>query len=656
MSGRKRIAVLASAGSRDGPGSTLHVFLQRYAEYLTEYEIHATQGTYDSLMRMGLFDGLHLCPHQPGWAGGVVEIANQALGNAFEAIALLLDPTDPLAESPENVALQRVCISHHIPQLMNLGDLAHWIEYEAGRTLDNDYPSEIEEGGSEIVALVAHDKKKSDMMRFFAQYAEFLVRKHSELIATGTTGRLLVELCRGTQFDDLKKCMDAERWADLNNDRSISDHWADWLAALMPVRARWKLEEIPDSSRVLKGPNDRQVAFTLYESGPKGGDVQIAERVRQGTCNAIVFFHDPASPHPHDSDIRLCIRTCQLPKVSVTLRRDFLSARRWVNGCRQGKRIPLAGASVQQQQPGVWPQRCWTTTFLGNRTESTNDADVKRLAWACAGYLDDLLFELLGPHLRGRPRKRVLLLVSWGTTMRWIADHLACQLPIERNGVTIPLRRGSYGTSLKVAPMIGLTGEAGRWEMEAPPIAHDISRAYGGTVLSVASPAFFATRDGPEGVPPGIEYVRRQIEEHLDDADSYVIAVAAVRPYHHASHSSSRTPLFRYPELHVGEDARVETCGLFLDETGRGVSARFRDTNEPAHTLMTMETLSAIAAKGRGRSRERCRGEVIVICGYSNERRSALATMVRSGLVNTLVTDTETLRNLRADSEHWMRS
>lgn len=41
------------------------------------------------------------------------------------------------------------------------------------------------------VALIAHDKKKPDLLRFVQRYREVLARH--QLVATGTTGRMVAE-------------------------------------------------------------------------------------------------------------------------------------------------------------------------------------------------------------------------------------------------------------------------------------------------------------------------------------------------------------------------------------------------------------------------------------------------------------------------------
>jgi methylglyoxal synthase len=106
---------------------------------------------------------------------------------------------------------------------------------------------------NKIIALVAHDGKKADMVAFATFNREKL--HEFDLIATGTTGKLLID----------KVGLEVER--------------------------------------VL--------------SGPLGGDAQIAARVVQGEIDAVFFFVDPLDKHPHDPDIQTLLRACTVHNVPI---------------------------------------------------------------------------------------------------------------------------------------------------------------------------------------------------------------------------------------------------------------------------------------------------------------------------------------------------
>lgn len=103
------------------------------------------------------------------------------------------------------------------------------------------------------IALIAHDGKKADMVAFALQNREQI--KRFDLIATGTTGRLIEE----------KVGLKVER----------------------------------------------------YLSGPLGGDAQIAARVVTGGIDAVFFFVDPLDKHPHDPDIQTLMRACNVHNVPL---------------------------------------------------------------------------------------------------------------------------------------------------------------------------------------------------------------------------------------------------------------------------------------------------------------------------------------------------
>ena len=55
--------------------------------------------------------------------------------------------------------------------------------------------------------------------------------------------------------------------------------------------------------------------MTKYLSGPIGGDAQIASRVAEGKCDIIIFFRDPLDKHPHEPDISMLMRICDVHDV-----------------------------------------------------------------------------------------------------------------------------------------------------------------------------------------------------------------------------------------------------------------------------------------------------------------------------------------------------
>ena len=98
------------------------------------------------------------------------------------------------------------------------------------------------------IALIAHDKKKDDMILLAGEYRAFL--STCARVATGTTGgRLINEL--GLEVD-------------------------------------------------------------RKHSGPFGGDLQIGSMLVQGEIDCVIFLRDPMTPQPHEPDINALVRACDV--------------------------------------------------------------------------------------------------------------------------------------------------------------------------------------------------------------------------------------------------------------------------------------------------------------------------------------------------------
>lgn len=67
------------------------------------------------------------------------------------------------------------------------------------------------------------------------------------------------------------------------------------------------------------GSRAEEVGFKVMKllSGPLGGDAQIAARVAEGKCQMVLFFKDPLAKHPHEPDINMLIRVCDVHNVAL---------------------------------------------------------------------------------------------------------------------------------------------------------------------------------------------------------------------------------------------------------------------------------------------------------------------------------------------------
>lgn len=56
---------------------------------------------------------------------------------------------------------------------------------------------------------------------------------------------------------------------------------------------------------------------TSMESGPKGGDAQIAAKIVEGVVDLVVFFRDPQGKHPHEPDVQMLMRICDVHNIPL---------------------------------------------------------------------------------------------------------------------------------------------------------------------------------------------------------------------------------------------------------------------------------------------------------------------------------------------------
>ena len=104
------------------------------------------------------------------------------------------------------------------------------------------------------LALIAHDGKKASMVAFVMKRMDFFKRKDVELVGTGTTGTMVQNA--GLKVD-------------------------------------------------------------LVASGPMGGDAEIGAMVTRGEIDGVIFFRDPLDKHPHDVDISMLMRLCDVHEVPL---------------------------------------------------------------------------------------------------------------------------------------------------------------------------------------------------------------------------------------------------------------------------------------------------------------------------------------------------
>ncbi len=103
------------------------------------------------------------------------------------------------------------------------------------------------------IALIAHDKKKSEIIELAKKYKDIL--EMHELYATGTTGTMIM--------------------------------------------------------------GETKLDIYRLKSGPLGGDQQIGAMLANGELDLIIFLRDPLTAQPHEPDVSALLRLCDVQKIPL---------------------------------------------------------------------------------------------------------------------------------------------------------------------------------------------------------------------------------------------------------------------------------------------------------------------------------------------------
>ena len=127
---------------------------------------------------------------------------------------------------------------------------------------------------NKTIALIAHDRRKADMVEWVEYNANILL--NNQIVATGTTGQLIE--------------------TTLQNYFQVNTQKEDFFV-------------------------DKKL------SGPMGGDAEIAAMVVNGQIDFCVFLIDDLNSNPHEADIQMLLRQCRVHNVPVACNRstaDFI--------------------------------------------------------------------------------------------------------------------------------------------------------------------------------------------------------------------------------------------------------------------------------------------------------------------------------------------
>lgn len=103
------------------------------------------------------------------------------------------------------------------------------------------------------IALIAHDKKKSEMIELTKEFKSVLAMH--ELYATGTTGALVI--------------------------------------------------------------GETGLQITRLKSGPLGGDQQIGSMIATNQLDLVIFLRDPLTAQPHEPDVSALLRLCDVVNIAL---------------------------------------------------------------------------------------------------------------------------------------------------------------------------------------------------------------------------------------------------------------------------------------------------------------------------------------------------
>ena len=59
------------------------------------------------------------------------------------------------------------------------------------------------------------------------------------------------------------------------------------------------------------------LSITLMENGPRGGDLQVGALVANGDVRAVIFLRDSLTAQPHEPDISVLLRICDVRNVPL---------------------------------------------------------------------------------------------------------------------------------------------------------------------------------------------------------------------------------------------------------------------------------------------------------------------------------------------------
>jgi methylglyoxal synthase len=628
---KPRLLIMASSGARKDPASPLLRLIRDYSETLKRFAIHATRGTGQSILGTGLFNRDEIKLLRSGPDGGVVEVAAMVARKESQIVIFISDPKDLRSDVPENRALQRVCMELGARLMTTLASAEQWAHYEANRFLrdwtkhkestrgggmgawkaDNWQPGNRNVGAGrqlislriqrQTLALIAHDKRKDEMIRFVDTYLDVL-SEFQRILTTGTTGFLMKLLYAS---DKQRGVVEKEALAKLGRARfkELADRVKEWSEA----------------DPQLNCPQPKFVSKIMpLPSGPKGGDIIIANEVLENLCHSIVFLQDPGTAQPHAPDIRLFERSCQFwpeqsktRQVYATCVSDPWSADQWANSLKSNIAAAMPPKSEVQ---GLRRDFRLRDVVLAAAVEGGGGEPGTSLARACAGYFHRLLLSTV------REGKTTRIVLANG---RMVKSVLVALKAMETEGL---LSRPSRLLGDVIwSPQLGHGGLVFR-EEEASGLAYSYQQYYGGRVENFKSGAVVLGDDALASLPKD----DKNLIHALSRAD---IALITAAPWDRNASLFNNPALDRktFPKF---KEACAVVSAVFLKPNG---------TEVPKYHLVGLgyKELRQIARKNN----------VILVCGGKGRSEAALAAL-RGKLASVWITTPRTARAVASKSDY----
>jgi methylglyoxal synthase len=612
--------------------SALQRFVRDFEDFLKKFEIVTTEGCRRALLRSGLLQThRHFKAELPGYLGGIVHLSALVVSEEkrVEAVIYLIDPKDLSSIFPETNAIKRECVVHQITFLSTSRAAREWATIKWKSPEPHFVTPKNLQGlrlvrslEEETIALIAHDGKKKELLKFAREHFDFLLRFRSR-VATGTTGGLL-----NGGDPDPSRLNPAEC-------KELAPLCRDLAARIQAAKKKGKIKR--NEQFVDKKP-----------SGPLGGDVVIARMVLSGSCRRIVFFENPLEPHEHTEDIQLLERTGRLCGKSTICIHDQSTAAwfvgRWKAAAKDPQ--PLLLSFVIERLFGA---KCILVESRENWRDTWEDLR-EAAAWFVLSHIATIANE------RKKLSESVRFSVAWGVGSSQVAKEVVARLDrlrvLEQSLWRRPtfdrddLEDGSGGAfvgsdypfqtpsladddyfrprNVIVAPIQGLVGSEDE-DVEANEVASYLAEFFRGTHLPLAANVL-VKRGGDT------DRRRRRIQEVYDHWSTTDVILATAGPLLEHYEDRPRTPHFVGFTKEMGKlGACGDLAGLFLDPRGRPIIGDHFE-----RVGMSAEQMKKVCAR-RG---------TIVVAGAQAERAEITLAALIGGWVSVLVTDTRFARNL----------